>query len=342
MSTHPSPDDPIADAGVRLQHTFDNLYVDSLDRNDRKHAKPVDEVARARDIVAVRAAFSGNLELLDKLMNLGSSPNLTGPVGEPHGMSILHMAVARKDLAMAQMLLRRGADCNRAITAENYFGITPLHVAINKASPELTELLLSCEGIDINAPMQDGNTALSNALLRLSEQRTEEDRRIVRLLLKKGAVLPEALVLQDAKIRAMFESFMHDPRLMLTALAYCVGDPTALLDRYKDMTTYFKISSDYFFQKTVLEIFIDATARRYFDETCLRGAAGIAAEHADYAKNILGFIYQYFGGSLIAMRELRKFSERFLERRGDIVAEPIAFKDSPLLQHLNIVEIGLL
>ena len=79
-------------------------------------------------------------------------------VAGPEGTAALVWAATRNDLAMADLLLRAGAN----VKAANEFGATPLYAAVAHADPAMTEKLLAA-GADPNTPLMSGETPLMEA-----------------------------------------------------------------------------------------------------------------------------------------------------------------------------------
>jgi len=74
------------------------------------------------------------------------------------GTAALVWAATRNDLAMADLLLRAGAD----VKAANEFGATALYAAAAHADPAMTAKLLAA-GADANTPLMSGETPLMEA-----------------------------------------------------------------------------------------------------------------------------------------------------------------------------------
>jgi ankyrin repeat protein len=76
----------------------------------------------------------------------------------PDGMTALHWAVHRDDLALARLLLAAGASAQ----ARNRYGVMPLSLACTNGDAAMVELLLAA-GADPNAPLRGGETPLMTA-----------------------------------------------------------------------------------------------------------------------------------------------------------------------------------
>src|SRR4030095_13323139 len=77
------------------------------------------------------------------------------------GTAALVWAATRNDLAMADLLLRAGAN----VKAANEFGATALYAAVAHADPAMTEKLLAA-GADPNTALMSGETPLMEAARR--------------------------------------------------------------------------------------------------------------------------------------------------------------------------------
>jgi ankyrin repeat protein len=82
-------------------------------------------------------------------------------VAGPEGTAALVWAATRNDLAMADLLLRAGANVKGA----NEFGATALYAAVAHPDPAMTEKLLAA-GADPNAALMSGETPLMEAARR--------------------------------------------------------------------------------------------------------------------------------------------------------------------------------
>ncbi|KAI5640801.1 ankyrin repeats (many copies) domain-containing protein [Phthorimaea operculella] len=121
------------------------------------------EAARAGDVEAARA-------VLDARPRLVNCRDVDGRHSTP-----LHFAAGYNRLALAQLLLQRGAD----VHAKDKGGLVPLHNACSYGHYEVTELLVSC-GAGVNAADLWRFTPLHEACAKGKAD-------IVRLLLKHGA-----------------------------------------------------------------------------------------------------------------------------------------------------------
>ena len=104
------------------------------------------------------AAFFGHLETVNALLDAGAEVNVT--TRESMKVTPLHSAAAAKQVAIARVLIARGAKVN---AAQPESGFTPLHEAALNGDIEFARLLLE-HGADINAKMKDGKTPLTFAL----------------------------------------------------------------------------------------------------------------------------------------------------------------------------------
>jgi hypothetical protein len=98
------------------------------------------------------------------------------------GLTALHLAAERDHLAVAMLLLDRGAD----IHAHSNGGRTPLHLAARKASADMVDMLLERGKAKVGAVTTDGKTALHYAAS-AAEDGDEERREVLRTLRDAGA-----------------------------------------------------------------------------------------------------------------------------------------------------------
>jgi uncharacterized protein len=102
------------------------------------------------------AAFFGQYDIAQRLLDLGANPNLASK--NPQRVAPLHSAVAQRDeeqaLRMATLLLKYKADVNAA----QHSGWTPLHQAAAHGFDRLVQVLLA-EGADVKVAADDGMTA---------------------------------------------------------------------------------------------------------------------------------------------------------------------------------------
>ncbi|KFA79941.1 hypothetical protein S40288_05118 [Stachybotrys chartarum IBT 40288] len=98
------------------------------------------------------------------------------------GLTALHLASERDHLAVAMLLLDRGAN----IQAHAHNGRTPLHLAARKASADMVEMLLERAEADPNAKTADGKTPLHYAAS-VAEDGDAERREVLRVLRDWGA-----------------------------------------------------------------------------------------------------------------------------------------------------------
>lgn len=102
------------------------------------------------------AAFFGHTDLAKLLLRHGADPNRAAT--NAMKVNALHAAVARENLDLCRYLLAHGADVN-AVQMQN---ITPLHAAAHRGNMELTRLLVE-NGADLSIASESGDTALEFA-----------------------------------------------------------------------------------------------------------------------------------------------------------------------------------
>jgi len=109
----------------------------------------------APDEPLIDAVITNDLAALRQLLAEGVDPNMRGEVAGDTG---LHLAVFKRSVPMATLLLEAGADPN----IRRNDGQTPLHIAALVGEPELVELLIE-HSADPNLENQEGMTPLSVA-----------------------------------------------------------------------------------------------------------------------------------------------------------------------------------
>jgi len=136
-------------------------------------------VAEGADIPLHLAAYVGDVERVRALLDSGTDVNTR----DPHGWTPLHCAISQNQVAVARLLVARGADPDAVAEDEgfnrNHVSGTALYRAIAVSHSDLVELLID-GGADINAPDRYGRTPLWSAARRGQSE-------IVRLLIAKGA-----------------------------------------------------------------------------------------------------------------------------------------------------------
>jgi uncharacterized protein len=103
------------------------------------------------------AAFFGHQTVLEILLSHGADVNL--PASNPSNVRPLHSAAANRHIAIAEALLKAGAQ----VDARQSGGFTPLHAAAGNGQIEMVELLLS-NGADRSLTADDGRDALAFAI----------------------------------------------------------------------------------------------------------------------------------------------------------------------------------
>jgi len=102
------------------------------------------------------AAFFGHKEAADYLIGAGAPVN--APSNNPLKVTPLHSAVAGNHFALAELLLKCGADPNLRQSG----GFTPLHAAAQNGDLDLIRILL-INGGDLKVQSDQGKTALDFA-----------------------------------------------------------------------------------------------------------------------------------------------------------------------------------
>ena len=121
------------------------------------------------------AAYQGDLALARLLLERGADVN----AANQGGLTPLHEAADSGRREMLELLLSRGASVSATFRNDNTDRITALHVATSRGNREAAELLLN-HGAEVNARAGNGATPLHDAV-------TSGNREVVELLLQRGA-----------------------------------------------------------------------------------------------------------------------------------------------------------
>ncbi|KAK5994815.1 Ankyrin-3 [Cladobotryum mycophilum] len=143
------------------------------------HAAPhinIDPKPDPKDIL-LDATWEGDLTAVSEALR-NASPNTC----DPRNLTPLHLAAERDHMAVAMLLLDRGAN----IHARADGGCMPLHLAARYASADTVEMLIDRAGADPNARTSDGRTPLHYAA-RSAEDGGDERREVIRTLRDFGA-----------------------------------------------------------------------------------------------------------------------------------------------------------
>lgn len=116
-----------------------------------------------------------NYERAQELLNNGANPNIKSLRYHYTSIFMLSHSSSKKDLEMAELLLKCGATPNWS----NEYGITNLYSAVSSNNTEMVELLIEY-GVDVNYKSSGGCTALSAAIQNSNHQ-------IIQILLDAGA-----------------------------------------------------------------------------------------------------------------------------------------------------------
>lgn len=111
------------------------------------------------------ACRSRQYKIAEILINAGA--NLEWP--DDHGITPLICAVQEKDIKMAQLLIKNGADVNGSDLREGYSGQTPLMHAASYGNIDIVDLLLK-NGAEINIKNKYGETALDYAIRKKAKE----------------------------------------------------------------------------------------------------------------------------------------------------------------------------
>lgn len=123
------------------------------------------------------AAWDGDLDAAARALR-----HVSHSCCDLRGLTALHLAAERDHLAVAILLLDRGAN----IQSRSDGGRTPLHLASRSASASMVEMLLERARADPNAQTAKGRTPLHYAASK-AEDRDEERREVLRVLRDWGA-----------------------------------------------------------------------------------------------------------------------------------------------------------
>jgi ankyrin repeat protein len=143
---------------------------------ERSRRESISSDGEAQDVL-LDAAWDGDVDAVARALR-------NAPVNgcDLHGQTPLHLAAERDKLAVAMLLLDRGAD----VHARSDGGRTPLHLAARSASSSTVETLLERGGSDPNARTAKGRTALHYAAS-AARDGDEERREVLRILRDWGA-----------------------------------------------------------------------------------------------------------------------------------------------------------
>jgi ankyrin repeat protein len=106
------------------------------------------------------ASRSGSIEAINLLLDSGADVNLPGPTGDDWDATPLQHAILQRQIAVARLLLDRGADPNRG---PGLGSLAPLFLAAGDADPAILKLLLA-HGADPAVEDENGATPLTRAV----------------------------------------------------------------------------------------------------------------------------------------------------------------------------------
>jgi ankyrin repeat protein len=128
----------------------------------------------------LKVAYKGEAKQLEEILD--ANPELNVNDREPKtGNTALFIASSQGKLQCVQYLLDRQADVN----ARNYDNCSPLVASVRNGSLEVTELLLECQNVDLDAFTKDSGFSALHFACSASRQDLAKD--LAKLLLDKGA-----------------------------------------------------------------------------------------------------------------------------------------------------------
>jgi len=105
------------------------------------------------------SVWNGYSELCSLLLNSGADPDVEGP----GGITALCLASQQGHISVAQDLLKRHCDVNKAVDIDNNQGVTALHLAARNGHENIVNVLIAA-GANISATMTTGEIAGLTAL----------------------------------------------------------------------------------------------------------------------------------------------------------------------------------
>ena len=179
------------------------------------------------------------------------------------GRTALHRAAGGGHLAIARLLLEKGAD----IEAKDKYGTTALHFAASSGDEGLVRLLIE-KGADVNAKDEDGMTALHEAA-------SSGDEGLVRLLIEKGADVNAKDYFNST---ALYEAAERGHKGLVRLLLEKGADVNTKND-LKRTALYFAASSgDEGLVRLLIEKGVDIEAKDKYGKTALHFAASSGDE----------------------------------------------------------------
>lgn len=154
-----------------------------------------------------RAAWTNDLETLEKLLSLGADPNAISD--QNSRQTVLHVAARYADPDMVALLLKLGADPN----ALNWTGETPLGRAMynqNPANALANATLLLDAGSDVNGYDEEGRSLSPKGITPVAIACFSDGTRsldVVKLLVDRGANIRAQLTDEDGRMAIHYAAY---------------------------------------------------------------------------------------------------------------------------------------
>ncbi len=209
-------------SALAIEFSFHNPLVDAADAGQVNEVRallkarhPVDGRGDFNTTALMRAAYRGNVEIAQMLINSGANIGMT----DRGGATALHIAARSGNEAIAKMLIKYGAQ----LEVRDNEGWTPLMRSVLSRKPKITTLLVD-SGADIFAENEAGNTpilqaAAAGSLEVLSALMQSPNFKNVTLADKEEAI-SIARKRKHRNIETVFSALLHPPARPSSSPAY--------------------------------------------------------------------------------------------------------------------------